>query len=154
MIDYGLLEAEKKRLLLERLEEIREARRRSQVIGSGAVSLGMFLLLVSWVVLGFSPEYLLAGALGSILVGLGFYLFVSEPRLGAWVTLADEVEDALRVYEDPARLREEVESLVERHPDERELGRAVTEILSETEDSRLRGRLEEVIRRYRGLREV
>ncbi len=146
--EAALLQEERKRILLRRLGEIREATRRYRFFGAALVAVGMFLALLSWVALGLGFSYLVAGAVGSALVGAGLYLLVTEPRLGGWITLSDEVEEALGSCESPSELRAAVEEAVARHPDERILAGILTRILSSTGDSNLREELEGVLRTY------
>ncbi len=148
--EAALLQAERKRILLKRLEEIRETARRYRFMGAALVAVGVFLTLLSWIVLGLGTAYLLVGAAGSALVGAGLYLLVVDPRLGEWVTLADEVEEALATCKTPSELRAAVEEAVARHPDERVLGEALSRVLSRASDSNLRGDLEGVLRMYLG----
>ena len=110
----------------------------------------MFLTLLSWIVLGLGTTYLIAGAIGSALVGVGLYCLVVDPRLGEWVTLADEIEEALRTDMTPSELRVAGEEAVSRHPDEKVLGEVIGRVLSTSSDANLRRDLEGVLRRYRG----
>ena len=110
----------------------------------------MFLTLLSWIVLGLGTAYLIVGAIGSALVGAGLYFLVVDPRLGEWVTLADEVEEALSAGMTPSELRSAVEGAISRHPDEKVLGEALSRVLSSASDSSLRRELEGVLRKYFG----
>jgi len=148
--EAALLQMERKRVLLKRLEDIRETTRRYRVFGAALVAVGMFLTLLSWIVLGLGTTYLIVGAIGSALVGAGLYFLVVDPRLGEWVTLVDEVDEALSAGMTPSELRAAVEEAIARHPDEKVLGEALSRVLTTASDSSLQGDLEGVLRKYRG----
>ncbi len=148
--EMALIEEERKSMLLQRLEDLRKKKQRSQVFGAMLISLGVFFLVVSWVILGFTTTYLIIGGVGSVLIGAGLYLLVTEPTVGVRLTLADELESIVKPTTPAGEIKRLVEDAVARHPDEKTLGSVATKIVESSEGEEAREKIKELLRSYFG----
>jgi len=135
--------------LIKRSEEVRRTQRTRKLIASVLIMVSVFLVVVSWVILGFTYKYAIAGAIGSVLLGIGFYLLFTEPGFKPKATLIDEVRLAVTQYEGK-RLKEEIRAAIGRHRDEPHLAARLESILSTKDGEELTKALRELISAFKG----
>lgn len=142
---------EKERLdkLVKRSEEVRRSQRTRRLIASILIMVSVFLVVVSWVILGFTYKYAIAGAIGSVLLGIGLYLLFTEPEFKPKATLIDEVQLAVTQYEGE-RLKEEIREAIGRHRDEPHLAARLESIISTKDGEELSKALRDLIKALRG----
>lgn len=147
--DEQALERERVSIALERSKEIRDRTKRRRVSGALLMSVAVFLLLISWVLVGINWIYVILGLIGAVFFGLGLYELVTEPTIRVWQTLIDEIELSLGSAAGEMELREELAGALERHKDEKVLSAQVIDILDKNQGAELRQRLEDLVEVYR-----
>ena len=137
--------------LVSRAEEVREAEKRRKLVGSVCLIVAVFLLLISWVIVGIGMLYAILGAIGSFFMGIGFYLLLTEPKFRPCSTLIDEIQMILLKHgDDWVKVRDETEEAVEEHKDEAFLASRVHSILSTNEGKGLIEALKNLVQEVRG----
>ena len=146
---HQYLEEEKIRIFVERAEKISKKTRTRKMVGATLLAIGAFLLIVSWVLTGLTMMYVLLGAIGAALFGFGGYYLLTEPSIKVWLTLIDEVDNALKTTDAENELRKKLEDAITRHKDEPVLAGRIRDILERNQGEKLREKLSELIKEYR-----